>query len=46
MLGVIGGVRGWGRGYRRYKGMGEGFIGGIRGWGRGYRRYKGMGEGL
>ena len=35
-----------GRGYRRYKGMGEGFIGGIRRWGRGYRRYKGMGEGL
>ena len=36
------------RGYRRYKGIGEGFIGGIRGWGgviggirgwgRGYRR--------
>ena len=33
--GVIGGIKGLGRGYRRYKGMG-----------RGYRRYKVMGEGL
>ena len=36
MGGVIGGIRGWGRGYRRYR----------RRLGRGYRRYKRMGEGL